>query len=287
MNIYQNSILKLVFRQGTNNERKQVLLTSGEPAYSTDLKRLFVGDGVLSGGNVSGNLFLGETNDLTLLSPAIIGDLAKNSDTNSLYRLKTNDGSTLSDWEKIAGVYSSNSPYITVSVDNKLTLNALSANSLASDIVSGPIILSSGRLSLSSTIPFQTVSTKTITVSSGLKSYVDGADSTNTAVNVLSSNIVIQSNNILASYNGTTNTINYSRNLSATGVSKLSSGHYIFYFGPLTTSNIYPIIQLSGETPINCSPRVLSVSNNQCIVRILSSDGINSVDATLFLTISY
>ena len=101
--ITNNTLLKMIVRQGTNAERLDVLLNSGEPAFTTDTERLFIGNGSDEGGVLVGNVFKGSNPDITIFSPAEIGDLAYNSDARVLYRLSINDGSLLSDWEKIGG----------------------------------------------------------------------------------------------------------------------------------------------------------------------------------------
>ena len=103
ISITNDTILKLLSRQGTNAERLNVLLNSGEFAFTTDTERLFIGNGADNGGVLTGNVFKGSNPNITTFSPAEIGDLAYNSDTNVLYRLLTNEGSLLSDWEKIGG----------------------------------------------------------------------------------------------------------------------------------------------------------------------------------------
>ena len=83
MEIFQNTLIKLVARQGSDSDRKKVLLTSGEPAYTTDTRRFFVGNGVLSGGDVVGNLYQGDFTggDPSTVEPAEIGDLAYDTDS--------------------------------------------------------------------------------------------------------------------------------------------------------------------------------------------------------------
>lgn len=101
--ILNDTLLKLIARQGTDNERKNVLLNSGELAFTTDTERFFVGNGTDLGGILVGNKFKGSNPDITIFSPAEIGDLAYNTDTQILYRLKENDGSNIGDWEGIGG----------------------------------------------------------------------------------------------------------------------------------------------------------------------------------------
>lgn len=100
--IFDNTLIKILFRQGTDTERQNIILNSGEPGFTTDTNRLYVGDGSTQGGVLVGNLFKGSASDITTLAPAVIGDLAYNTNSNILYRLKQNDGSALSDWEAIA-----------------------------------------------------------------------------------------------------------------------------------------------------------------------------------------
>jgi hypothetical protein len=100
--IFDNTLIKILFRQGTDTERQNIILNSGEPGFTTDTNRLYVGDGSTQGGVLVGNLFKGSASDITTLAPAVIGDLSYNTNSNILYRLKQNDGSALSDWEAIA-----------------------------------------------------------------------------------------------------------------------------------------------------------------------------------------
>jgi hypothetical protein len=101
--IFNNTLLKILVRQGTDNERQNLIFNFGEPAYTTDTKRLFIGDGVTSGGILAGNVFKGSTTNITSVAPAQIGDTVYNTDTKILYRLKINEGSNISDWEAIGG----------------------------------------------------------------------------------------------------------------------------------------------------------------------------------------
>jgi hypothetical protein len=52
-------------KRGTEPERSGIIFRDGELAYSTDVKRLFVGDGVTTGGNAaSSKLYFGSPSDL-------------------------------------------------------------------------------------------------------------------------------------------------------------------------------------------------------------------------------
>lgn len=48
-------IVKFKLRRGTNDQRKLVVFEEGEMIYTTDTKRVYVGDGRLSGGNLVAN----------------------------------------------------------------------------------------------------------------------------------------------------------------------------------------------------------------------------------------
>jgi hypothetical protein len=367
MEIYQNSILKLIVRQGTDLERKSVVLTSGELGYTTDTNRLYIGNSVLSGGKVVGNI--SHTTNTTIQGnypTAVVGDYAYSSDESKLYRCKSSSNVTdLSSWEVVGGVYTSNDNHIVISTDNKITLAKLSANAVDNDLVKGPIILDSGKIALSSKIPFQAVSTNTITfstglsatsngvsilnqainplsstnivvsvaasllsanavspdlvkfpiildsgritlsstipityiestkfltVSSGLISRINGGINTGTPMSVMNSNITLETNQILALYDGATQTLSCSRNLSSTPVQYLSTGRYRFLFEPLNTSNLYPNVNIIGDISSNYmyNARILSFTNSSCDVIVYNqTDGNTNLDIPISLIISY
>lgn len=123
LEIFQNTLFKWIFRQGSNTNRKQITLGSGEPGFATDTKRLFVGDGATKGGVLTGNVFKGSAINVTTFAPSEIGDLAFDNDNHNLYRLAQNDGSNISDWEIISGKYSAADSTITISASNQISVN--------------------------------------------------------------------------------------------------------------------------------------------------------------------
>lgn len=151
MEIFQNSIIKLVVRQGPNADREHIILGSGELGYTNDTNRLFVGDGFLSGGHVTGNLFQGSAATITDVSlwPALYGDSAFATDTNKFYILTQGDGSSLSDWLLVGGIYSSGHSQLSISNDNKITLNPISSGFISNDAITSRFYINSGRLDLS------------------------------------------------------------------------------------------------------------------------------------------
>ena len=104
MNILQNTLIQLVVRQGTNSDRQTITLKSGEPAYTTDNHRFYVGDGMTKGGKLVGNLFLGSGSTLTNFSPALSGDMAYDTVNHNLNVLTSGDGTNIGHWTPVANL---------------------------------------------------------------------------------------------------------------------------------------------------------------------------------------
>lgn len=149
--IFENTLLKLLVRRGPDSDRLSIVLTSGELGYTTDTKRLYIGDDSTTGGILVGNTYAGSATSITTLSPASIGDLAYDIDNFKLYRLQQNDGSSIGDWELIGGVYSSGDNTIVISADNKITAGILSGGNISPNTLAFPIVFNgSNQISLSS-----------------------------------------------------------------------------------------------------------------------------------------
>jgi hypothetical protein len=92
-------IVKFKVRRGQDRQRKTVIFNQGEPVYTTDTKRVFIGDGLLSGGVVVGNLAhspLTTNNSRILLSNAVTGDIV--NENGYLYQLSGSNYAELSAW---------------------------------------------------------------------------------------------------------------------------------------------------------------------------------------------
>ena len=100
--ILENTLLKLLVRRGTDYDRQQITLDSGELGYTTDTKRLWIGDGTTVGGNLVGNKYKGKAADLTTLAPVDIGDYAFDTDNNAFYICTEGTGSESTNWLKVA-----------------------------------------------------------------------------------------------------------------------------------------------------------------------------------------
>lgn len=129
MEILKNTILKLIYRQGSNVDRKFIRFNSGEPAYTNDTERLYIGNGILSGGNPVSNFFLGTTTDITTFTNAEIGDTAFDNDKGKLYALDKTTASNLSSWENIGGVYTSGDSRVIINGSNQISLSGVAGTS--------------------------------------------------------------------------------------------------------------------------------------------------------------
>ena len=105
MEILQDTIIQTQYRQGTETERLSVLFKSGEPAYSVDFKRLYIGDGSTYGGNLVGNLYKGESTYVYNGSTDVIsGDLRFDNSNSTLYVYKGSVATSLSSWKPVANL---------------------------------------------------------------------------------------------------------------------------------------------------------------------------------------
>ena len=121
--ILENTLLKLLVRRGTNVDRLQITLESGELAYTTDTNRLYVGDGTTVGGILAGNKYKGTAGDITTLAPADVGDYVYNSDENVLYVCTTSNGSSPGDWSAVSNSLSAYNATLNVNSGSKSRCN--------------------------------------------------------------------------------------------------------------------------------------------------------------------
>lgn len=91
-----DSIIRL--RRGPDSERQSTVLSSGEISYSTDIGRIFIGDGQNVGGNVAGNkVFYGTTPSIS----AVKYDLFYNTSNSGFYMLTGGGGDNLSNYIRL------------------------------------------------------------------------------------------------------------------------------------------------------------------------------------------
>lgn len=92
-------IVKFKVRRGSDSQRKQVILEQGELGYTTDTRRLFVGNGSVSGGELVGNKvhdIQNTSNTRNLITNAYQNDIVY--ENNFLYQLTGTDYSNLTSW---------------------------------------------------------------------------------------------------------------------------------------------------------------------------------------------
>jgi hypothetical protein len=123
-------LIKLSIRRGTDEQRQKVVLEQGEIGFTIDHKRLWVGDGVLSGGHVVGaKLHTPIASGKTSLNTAVRGDAVY--ENSLLYQLTGTDYSSASDWGWIGT--KPDMVYTTLNGSNKITLanNSIDNNKFA------------------------------------------------------------------------------------------------------------------------------------------------------------
>ena len=159
--ILENTLLKLLVRRGTDADRQLITLDQGELGYTTDSKRLFIGDGSTQGGQVAGNKFLGSSANHLTITEGTDGDFAFNTTTNTLYSKNGND------WDRIAVIFEAADGSIVVDdATGTLRVGTLSASNFAdsTDLTGNSIEMVGGKISLSGTqIKTNRVSTNTST----------------------------------------------------------------------------------------------------------------------------
>lgn len=166
--IAENDVLKIQLRSGTDSDRQSIILSVGEPGFTTDHKRLYIGDGTTAGGILVGNKYLGTTTDITSIggNPKP-GDLGYDTSRTTLYRFITGNGTSLENWQPISiNLQAANN---TLSVfNNTIKVNSLSAFNISSDALGNSLEISAGRVSLSSTIAVDQITSTNLRLSSYL-----------------------------------------------------------------------------------------------------------------------
>lgn len=100
--ITQSTLLKLLVRRGSNEERKNIILSEGELGYAVDTKKLFIGDGATVGGiPVTTQVFYGAVSPTTY-NVATVGDFAYDSTEGALYALTGADPTNINSWGIVA-----------------------------------------------------------------------------------------------------------------------------------------------------------------------------------------
>jgi microcystin-dependent protein len=167
--ILENTLLKLLVRRGTDTERKEVTLDEGEFGYTTDTKRVFIGDGTTPGGTLVGNKFLGTAETITSKTGAV-GDIAFDSDNNILQFISENNGGSINDWVTISNLASAGDSTINIDTSQRITIGKLSAGNIDLNALGSSIELDgSEKVALSSFINIDGISQRTVDAGSYLE----------------------------------------------------------------------------------------------------------------------
>jgi len=102
-----DTVIKLIIRRGTDADRKNIILSSGELGYTLDTKRVFVGDGVTNGGNLVGNINFGIIQGKEIYAGvAYPGDILFQSQTSTGAPDNTLYAYSQGEWQSISPVFS-------------------------------------------------------------------------------------------------------------------------------------------------------------------------------------
>lgn len=138
-------ISKIKFRRGTNAQRTAVRLDQGEPAFTTDNSRLYIGNGVANGGisvTTKNHTPLTTIRSLTA-TYSEVGDIA--SVDNIWYQLTANPYTDITKWGRIATKISQEFEYDSSSTIN-VKLSGLSASKINPNTVSNGLRILNGQL---------------------------------------------------------------------------------------------------------------------------------------------
>lgn len=135
-------IVKLKIRRGTDSQRSETILEQGELGYTSDFKRLWVGDGVLGGGSIVGNIVHDSNQLRTTISTATKGDVVY--ENGKLYRLNSTTPITEADWEFIGTKV--DSTFIEYNTQNEISLKD---SCITTTQIDSSIVLSTGGINFS------------------------------------------------------------------------------------------------------------------------------------------
>jgi hypothetical protein len=159
-------ISKIKVRRGTNAEINSTRFDQGELVHATDSKRLFIGNGVLSGGNpVSSKVHPPLTNYSSLSNTlAEVGDLVS---VNSIwYQLTASPYSSHSNWGDMRTKFSSEFVYNNTSTVN-MAVSGLSASKINPNTVTNGVNIIDGKIQLNYRTNFFELSSNQLSIKTG------------------------------------------------------------------------------------------------------------------------
>jgi len=160
--ILENTLLKLLVRRGTDSDRQEITLQSGELGYATDTERLYIGNSTTPGGVIVGNLYKGRAALATSLSPVTTGDYVYEISSNSLKVCIQGTGSDAGDWLTVSNQISAGDTTIEIDGKQWITVGTLSAGNFHANALGSSIELDgSNKIALSGTINIDSITQRT------------------------------------------------------------------------------------------------------------------------------
>ena len=157
-------IVKLKIRRGSEDQRKEVILSEAEPGWSTTTERLWIGNGGTKGGVVAGNLCHASSTSNTgrlLVTRGAVGDITY--DNGRLYRLDADDASQASSWSAIDSKL--NASFLEYNSSNEISIKS---GSITKTQLNSNIVSSNGGVSFNNTSGLSvSVDSSTMTVANG------------------------------------------------------------------------------------------------------------------------
>ena len=83
-----DQITKILIRKGTESEKNAIILSEAELGYTTNQKRLWLGDGVTLGGISAANKYLGSFSSPLAVTFPVVGDIIYNQ-SNTQFQILT------------------------------------------------------------------------------------------------------------------------------------------------------------------------------------------------------
>lgn len=160
-------IVKFKVRRGTDSQRRVSRLDQGELGFTTDTKRLFVGNGVLSGGYAAGSkIHPVLTNPASLVNVnAEVGDLVFAN--NVYYQLTASDYTALSSWANVGARI--DQTFFEYDANNTISLknNSITPNKFNSSNILNGLKIDSGNLVLDYDVSQFTISSNKLQLQNG------------------------------------------------------------------------------------------------------------------------
>ena len=122
--ILENTLLKLLVRRGTNADREQITLQSGELGFTTDTERLYIGNSTTPGGVIVGNKYKGSAANETTLTGVVTGDYYYNTTAKALKVCVRGTGAEADDWLTVANQISAGNNTINIDSESKITVGS-------------------------------------------------------------------------------------------------------------------------------------------------------------------